>query len=66
MGVLSKEYSKDLKALVYDLNEKSAKQVLYGCIEILTQHPSVLKNVFIELVSDGRDMTKLAGKKEAP
>lgn len=58
MASISKEYAKDLKALIYDLNEKASKQVLYGCVEILTQHPSVLKDVFIQLISDGRDLSK--------
>jgi hypothetical protein len=56
---IDKNYANDLKALIFDLNEKACKQVLFGCVEILTQHPSVLKDVFIELVSDGRDYTKV-------
>lgn len=42
-----------LKARIYDLNEKGAKQVLYAMVEILLKHPSVLSGVFIELVGDG-------------
>jgi len=56
--ILESQYAKDLKALIYDLDEKALKQVLFGCVEILTQHPSILRNVFIELVSDGRDYYK--------
>ena len=58
MQLLDINYAKDLKALIFDLNEKACKQVLFGMVEILVQHPSVLRNVFIELVSDGRDYHK--------
>lgn len=58
MPLLDVDYSKDLKALIFDLDEKACKQVLFGMVEILKQHPSVLRNVFIELVSDGRDYYK--------
>ena len=58
MPTLDSNYAKDLKALIFDLDEKACKQVLFGMVEILTQHPSVLRNVFIELVSDGRDYHK--------
>jgi len=58
MALLDVNYAKDLKALIFDLNEKACKQVLFGMVEILIQHPSVLRNVFIELVSDGRDYQK--------
>lgn len=58
MQVINSDYAKDLKALIFDLDEKASKQVLFGMVDILTQHPSVLRNVFIELVSDGRDYHK--------
>lgn len=58
MSLLDSNYAKDLKALIFDLDEKSCKQVLFGMVEILTQHPSVLRNVFVALVSDGRDYHK--------
>ena len=58
MPLLDINYAKDLKALIFDLGENACKQVLFGMVEILTQHPSVLKNVFVELVSDGRDYQK--------
>jgi len=58
MKLLDANYAKDLKALVFDLDEKACKQVLFGMVEILTEHPSVLRNVFVELVSDGRDYHK--------
>jgi hypothetical protein len=58
MKLLDVDYAKDLKALVFDLDEKACKQVLFGMVEILTEHPSVLRNVFVELVSDGRDYHK--------
>jgi len=58
MALLDAGYAKDLKALVFDLDEKACKQVLFGMVEILTEHPSVLRNVFIELVSDGREYHK--------
>ena len=58
MQLLDIKYAKDLKALIFDLNEKACKQVLFGMVEILTQHPSILRNVFVELASDGRDYQK--------
>jgi len=65
MNLLDSNYAKDLKALIFDLNEKACKQVLFGMVEILTQHPSVLKNVFVELVSDGRDYHKATTVRQA-
>lgn len=59
MPLLDVNYGKDLKALIFDLNEKACKQILFGMVEILTEHPSVLRNVFVELVSDGRDYHKV-------
>ena len=58
MDILDSHYAKDLKALIFDLDEKACKQVLFAMVEILTQHPSILRNVFIALVSDGRDYHK--------
>ena len=58
MPLLDVNYGKDLKALIFDLDEKACKQILFGMVEILTEHPSVLRNVFVELVSDGRDYHK--------
>jgi hypothetical protein len=58
MPTLDVNYGKDLKALIFDLDEKACKQALFGMVEILTQHPSILRNVFMELVSDGRDYHK--------
>ena len=58
MPPLDVNYSKDLKALIFDLDEKACKQILFGMVEILTEHPSILRNVFVELVSDGRDYHK--------
>ena len=58
MPLLDFNYAKDLKALIFDLDEKGCKQVLFGMVEILTEHASILRNVFIELVSDGRDYHK--------
>ena len=65
MPLLDVNYAKDLKALIFDLDEKACKQVLFGMVEILTQHPSVLRNVFIELVSDGRDYHKATAVRQA-
>lgn len=58
MSFLDFNYAKDLKALIFDLDEKACKQVLFAMVEILTQHTSILRNVFMELVSDGRDYHK--------
>ena len=43
-----------LKATIFDMDVAALKQVLFGMVEILKQHPSILKDVFIELVEDGR------------
>lgn len=43
-----------LKATIFDMDVAALKQVLFGMVEILKQHPSILKDVFVELVEDGR------------
>jgi len=53
MPTLPKEEAKILKAQIFDLTEDGAKQALYGMVQILEQHPSVLLVAFRLLVEDG-------------
>lgn len=53
MPVLPKEEASILKAQIFDLTEEGAKQALYGMVEILKEHPSVLLVAFRLLVEDG-------------
>ena len=58
MPVLSKDLGKDLKALIFDLDESGCKQALFGMVDILTEHPSVLMDVFREFIFDARSYAK--------
>jgi hypothetical protein len=57
MPMLTKEEAQTMKGVVFDLSENGAKQSLYGMIEILTEHPSVLTKVFSLIVDDARKFT---------
>lgn len=63
MPNLEKEESRALKATIFDLSEGGAKQALYGMVEILSEHSSVLSKVFSLIVDDARKYSN--AKKEA-
>lgn len=52
MPVCEKGYSKVLKSMIFDLDERSCKQILYACVENLNHHPSILFTVFDEFIKD--------------
>lgn len=58
MPAMSREECMVLRANIYDLSEKGAKQALLGMVEILLEHPSILSNVFRLLVEDASLMTR--------
>jgi hypothetical protein len=53
MPSMSQEDAKLVKAQIYDLSERGAKQVLYGMVKILVQNPSVMMVAFRLLVEEG-------------
>lgn len=53
-----KEEGRILRAEIHDLSESAAKQALYGMVEILEQHPSVLLAVFREFMTDAWKMSE--------
>ncbi len=57
MPNLKKEECLTLKAIIFDLSEKDAKQALYCMVEILSEHPSILDKVFSLIVDDARKYT---------
>ena len=59
MPGLNKEESKTLKAQVYDLSEKGAKEALFGMVDILEDHDSILTQVFCLLIEDATKSTNL-------
>lgn len=61
MPILTGEEAKTLKAQVTDLNEAAAKEALFGMIQILNEHPSILTAVFMALISDSRKLSKWEG-----
>jgi hypothetical protein len=46
--------ARDVKAAVYDLSEVSAKQLLYGVIQILSLKNSIIKEQFLEILDDAK------------
>lgn len=59
MGCIVPEDAKTLKAQIFDLSEKAAKQALFGMVQILEQHPSILMNVFKMIIEDAGTLTKV-------
>jgi len=51
--LLPKDESRILKAQIFDLTEEGAKQALYGMVDILEKHPSILLIAFRLLIEDG-------------
>jgi len=58
MGKISYEKSQDLKAIIYDLDERAIRQVLFGIVEILKVKSSVLTDQFKALIDDGARLTE--------
>jgi len=58
MGKISYEKSQDLKAIIYDLDERAIRQVLFGIVEILKLKSSVLTDQFKALIDDGARLTE--------
>lgn len=54
MPNLQKEECQILKATIFDLTEQGAKQALWGMVEILFEHPSILSKVFSLIIDDAR------------
>ena len=59
MGLLPKEESRIVKAQIFDLSEKGAKQALFAMVDILEQHPSVLLTPFRLIIEDATTLTKV-------
>lgn len=59
MPTLPDEEAKDLKAQIYDLSEQACKQALFGMVQILKEHPSILLVAFRLLVEDGTKLTNV-------
>lgn len=59
MPILERETIQGLKAAIYDLTEQGAKQALYGMVEILSEHPSILAKVFELIVDDARKYSNI-------
>ncbi len=65
MGLLGDDLRKDLRAAVEDLDEKCAKQVLFGLVNEFAARPTIRSSRFIELVFDGRSYAKILKEKSA-
>jgi hypothetical protein len=46
-----------MKAQIYDLSEQACKQALFGMVEILKEHPSILLVAFRLLIEDATNLT---------
>lgn len=54
MDKLNAETASAVKAAIFDMESVALKQVLFGMVNILKEHPSILAKAFLELVFDGR------------
>lgn len=54
--------ARDVKAAVYDLSELSAKQLLYGVIQILSFKSSIIKEQFLEILDDAKKYNQVKSK----
>ena len=54
MPSLSREGCAILKATIDGLSEKGCKQALWGMVEVLRGHPSILEKDFSLIVEDAR------------
>jgi hypothetical protein len=50
MTIITREYAKDLKAIIFDKDEKTCKKILFRLVEFLTKHHSISKNVFVDII----------------
>ncbi len=57
MPTLPNEEAAIVKAQIYDLSEQACKQALFGMVEILREHPSVLLVAFRLLIEDATKLT---------
>lgn len=57
MPTLPKEEAAIVKAQIYDLSEQACKQALFGMVEILREHPSILLVAFRLLIEDATKLT---------
>ena len=64
MPVLPKDESHILKAQIFDLSEKAAKQALFAMVEILEQHPSILMTPFLLIIEDASKLTNVVKEKQ--
>lgn len=53
---------KDVKAAVYDLSERAAKQLLYGVIQILSFKSIVIKGEFLDILDDAKKYNQINQK----
>lgn len=55
--------SKDLKAKIDGLSHQACKQILFGMVDLLLFHPSILTKIFRMFIEDGFNilMTKEGG-----
>ncbi len=57
MPTLPNEEAAIVKAQIYDLSEGACKQALFGMVEILKEHPSILLVAFRLLIEDATKLT---------
>lgn len=49
---ISEQESKIFKAMVFDLNETAAKQILFGIIQVLSKNNTMTASFFKEILDD--------------
>lgn len=58
MPLLPEDESKIVKAQIYDLSEQACRQALFGMVQILKDHPSVLLTTFRLIIEDASKFTR--------
>lgn len=58
MPLLLKDESKIVKAQIYDLSERACKEALFGMVQILEEHPSILLTPFRLIIEDASKYTR--------
>lgn len=59
MACLPDDEAKIVKAQIFDMNERACKQALFGMVEILKQHPSILLQPFRLIIEEAAFLSRV-------
>ncbi len=58
MPCLPKDEARIVKAQIFDLSERACKEALFGMVQILEEHPSILLTPFRLIIEDAGKYTR--------